>query len=330
MASNYISLIPTYRSLYNDVKRQKVFIKNVIEPEIQQASKTNDGSLDKEDFNKIRNYYGFGVPSIVGEGICTLHNHVMTQDERMASTFQGALTGLYDDFFDKTMLEHAEIRKMMDNPSGYKPGSSLEKLFIHFLKTIHKHLPDKENFSRAFDSVFTAQVDTAKQAKPGMSWDEIRDITFRKGGLSLLFYRSAFAHKMLTGEEEALFNAGALMQLGNDIFDVYKDAPQQIRTLLTSCQKIDEVRKVFESQLARTISFTEEAGFHDRDKKKFLNKLLLGISRCYVCLDQLERLEKKSGGIFTPSAYSREAMICDMEKPRNMISAIRYYLGYKL
>ena len=67
--SNLIKLIPTYSQLFRDARRQKKFVQTVLEPMIREASINNDGSLDEEDFNKIRTYYGFGVPAIVGGGI---------------------------------------------------------------------------------------------------------------------------------------------------------------------------------------------------------------------------------------------------------------------
>ena len=327
---NLIYFLPTYIDLQNDVSRQKVFIKNVLEADIVAARTENDGSLDDEDFTKIRKYYGFGVPAIVGEGFCALRGQTMTATERLTSTYQGALTGLYDDFFDKTLKSAEDIRAMMDDPANFHPASSLEKLFIHFLRKVHAGIPDKAFFSAAFDKVYQAQLDTGRQLSPSISWDEIREITFRKGGVSLLFYRSAFTHVLQSGEEKALYEAGGLMQLGNDIFDVYKDEKQGIRTFLTACEHIGQVREEFNTQLRKTLSSILEINYPQAQQKRYLQKLLLGISRCWVCLDKLEKLEVKSGGYFRPAGYSREEMICDMEIPANMLRSIKYYLSYHL
>ncbi|MEN8225120.1 MAG: hypothetical protein ABFS05_07135 [Bacteroidota bacterium] len=326
---NLFSLIPAYYALHKDVKRQKRFVKTVLEPDIENAIKGNDGTLDDADFQKVRGYYGFGVPAIVGESICTLRGKVMDTIERTANTYQGALTGLYDDFFDKTHLDKADIKKMMLNPASYAARTSLEKLFIHFLGMVHKNLSDQAYFTDMFNKVFQAQIDSGDQAEKGISRDAIKDITFRKGGYSLLFYRSVFHHKLHKGEEEALFNAGGLMQLGNDIFDVWEDEQQQIKTLLTSCKNINEVRQIFLGQLQKTAKLFQQSGFPHKNINTFLHKFVLGISRCLVCLDQLESLEHKTGGKFMPSAYTREELICDMEKPGNMLSSVRYYLAYK-
>jgi len=325
---NLYILPSAYHSLFRDVKRQKRFLKAVIEPEINNAIENNDGSLDEEDFRKIRSYYGFGVPAIVGEGFCTLRGKPMNKRERLANTYQGALTGLYDDFFDKTHLDHDSIRKIMDRPEGYEASSSLEKLFVRFLEKVHENLYDKAFFTSSFDQVFNAQVESNKQVSESLSMEMLKEVTFRKGGNSLLFYRSVFEHALRSGEESALFNAGGLMQLGNDIFDVYKDESQNVQTLVTTCGQIDQLRKIFSAQLKKTISLIKQTDFDKHDIQAYLQKLILGISRCYVCMDQLERLQKKTGGRFSPSEYSRKELICDMEKPGNILRSLRYFTGY--
>jgi len=322
-------MIPTYSALLRDVSRQKRFIRELLLPELRDAMKNNDGTLDDEDIKKITDYYGFGVPAIVGEGFCTLRGYPMNKSERIASTFQGALTGLYDDFFDKTHVDTNVIREMMENPAGFRPSTSLGKLFIRFLLKVHEHLPDRGTFGESFSSVFDAQMESRAQAGSDISRQDIREITFNKGGVSLLFYRSVFEHRLASGEADALYHAGALMQLGNDIFDAWEDSRAGINTLVTSCNNISEVKEVFSEQLGRTLALFGQTGYERRNISRFLHKFVLGISRCHVCLNQLERLERKTANSFIPSSYNREEMICDMEKPTNMFRSLKHYLQCK-
>lgn len=323
-------LIGTYSGLLRDVRTQRAYVRKVLEQDIALARQHNDGSLDEEDFSKIRKYYGFGVPAIVGEGFCTLRGIPMTAQERQTSTCQGALTGLYDDFFDKSHIAAGDIRNMMDDPLQYHAETSLEKLFVHFLSRVHSGLPDRGAFTSAFDRVYNAQQETILQLDPGLIREKILEITATKGGVSLLFYRSAFAHPLRQGEENALYLAGGLMQLGNDIFDVYKDHAQGIRTLVTSCRNIIEVRDEFNMQLKNTFAAMRRMDYPARNIKNHMHKFLLGMSRCWVCLDQLEKLEEKSGGRFSPGEYSRSELVCDMEKAGNILRSLRYYLSYPL
>ena len=323
---NLSRLIRAYRSLKADVRKQRLFLRDTLMQDVASARQNNDGSLDEEDFTKILRYYGFGVPAIVGEGICTLRGKAMSRRERLGISYQGALTGLYDDFFDKTNLPPDRIREMMDWPGRFNPDSSLEKLFIHFLRRVHENVPDKAYFSESFNKVFDAQLDSKSQKSQSLRAGDIIDITFKKGGLSLLFYRSVFPGRAGAAEEEALYHAGGLMQLGNDIFDVYRDSREDIQTLPTTCRNIAEVREVYAGKSARAIAAIRASGFQSRHIEKFLEKFLLGMSRCPVCLDQLASLENRSGNSFKPLEYERADLICNMEKPANILRSVRHFL----
>ncbi len=326
---NILRLLPTITTLFKEIRNQREFLNHTIEIDIKKASNTNDGTLDENDFNKMRNYYGIRVPSGIGESYCTLRGYKMTETERKASTYQGALTGLFDDFFDKTQFPVEQLKEMLDDPFKYNTTTSLEDLFIDFLKTVHLNIHATDFFNDMFNKVYHAQVESLKQLKPDISYEEIKRITFNKGGYSLLFYRSAFNNNLVENEYNALFNLGALMQLCNDIFDVYKDEKQKIRTLVTATDNTDNFRNIFNKQITKTYEMVKTLDYKEKNIKMFLSKFSLFFSRCFVCLDQLERLQKKNNNKFEPVKFSRKELICDMEKPINILRTLNHFLLYK-
>jgi len=59
----------------------------------------------------------------------------------------------------------------------------------------------------------------------------------------------------------------------------------------------------------------------------FLNILSIAIfSRCFVCLDQLESNERLTSNQFIVSAYSRNQLICDMDKKINMLRSAKKHI----
>ena len=319
-------LIPTFASMLCDFRKQRRFIRQVLENDIREAAISNDGTLDNKDFKKIRHYYGFGVPAIVGENFCTLRGIKMLPAERMASTYQGALTGLYDDFFDKSNLSREQIIKMMHEPGSYRVKTSLEKLFINFLLKVHENTPDLNLLNTAFDNVFEAQTGSLSQQDKAMSTDELIDVTIKKGGYSLLFYRSVFEHPMSNDERAAIYEIGGLMQLANDIFDVYEDSRQDIDTVITCSKHIQFVREIYEKQFQQAVKAVKRLDYPKNQVRRFLFKLSLGISRCHVCLDQLESVERSHGGVFEPGQLTRTELVCDMEKWRNKFRSASYFI----
>ena len=175
--------------------------------------------------------------------------------------------------------------------------------------------------------VFSAQLESKKQNAPGLSNEEIRRITLDKGGWSVLFYRAAMQHAFLPGEEAALYKMGGLMQFGNDVYDIYKDIQQGVHTLITTAVHIHEVRTQFREVMEESFDAVLSLGYRAGNTRKFLRLVSLSLcSRCFVFFDQLEKTEKISNGVFVPHKYSRQELVCDMEKFSNKWKTLRYFM----
>ena len=121
-------------SLIRNIKRQQQFITETLGPELEAAKKNSDNTLDETDFKKITKYYGLAVPAILGEALCVLRGYPMTLQERLACTYQGASTGLFDDFFDKHDMPDERLKDFIKTPEKLVGKNSSEKLFLHFYR----------------------------------------------------------------------------------------------------------------------------------------------------------------------------------------------------
>jgi hypothetical protein len=311
----------------SNINRQKKFIDKYISPQLAEAKKTADGSLDDNDLKKITGYYGLAVPAILGEAFCALRGERMTDKERMACTCQGAMTGLGDDFFDKQRLSEQGVKDFIEKPGQFKGNTASENLFLDFYKTALANAPQPVQMQEQIYKVFYAQLLSRQQDKPGLSYEVIKDITILKGSESLMYYRTAFVHPLRKGEKKMLCCLGGLMQLSNDIFDVYKDLQDGVSTLVTTATNIKELRFHYSALLQIGTEAAYRSGYAKKNIRKFLGLISIGIfSRCFVCLDQLERIEKKSGNVFDLKAYSRKDLICDMDTISNKLKSLRYHI----
>ena len=116
--SRFLQTLQIPFTVVSNINRQKRFIKKNIAPLLTEAQKEADGSLDESDIKKITGYYGLAVPAILGEAFCVLRGEPMTKKERMASTCQGAMTGLGDDFFDKQRLSEQGVKDFIERPGN--------------------------------------------------------------------------------------------------------------------------------------------------------------------------------------------------------------------
>ncbi len=309
------------------LKNQKKFIEENINPIVDKAIAVDDGSIDHEDIKKITKYYGLAVPAILGEAICVLRHKEMTLTERLVSSCQGAVTGLGDDFFDKKRLSEEALKSLIEYPELNSGNTELEKMALNFYKIALNNNAHPDMMKSQILKVFQTQLHSKKQTNPELSPNEIKAITFQKGGQSLLFYRTAFDNPMKKGEANMLYGLGGLMQLSNDIFDVYKDHQNGIYTLVTTTSKIKPLRDLYDEALNSGIQYAFQLEYNKKDIRKFLQILSIAIfSRCYVCLDQLESKELKTDNIFRPDLYTRKDLVCDMDTRKNKLKSLKYHM----
>ena len=309
-----------------NIRHQQDFLRKHLGEILEDAEKNSDGSLDSADFKKIYTYYGLAVPAILGEEIAMLTGRPMTERERLALSYQGAMTGLFDDFFDKHEMSEDRLLNFVENPGSINGNNSSERLFLHLFRKsldLSHHPAQTIEYLRR---VYLAQVESLQQNQPGLSREDIKKITIEKGGVSVLFYRSVFEREMIGKEENAFYRMGGLMQFGNDIFDVYKDSLQDIHTLMTTTRKVDLVRREFREMQAEAFGSFFATAYGWTATRRFLDMVELSLcARCYVCLDQLEKLEALNAGIFDPKKHSRAELICDLDNLKNKWRSIRYF-----
>jgi len=322
---NTIKLPSLLFSVLAKLKRQRRFMNASLESELTDYRQRNDGSLKADDFYKIRRYYGYAVPAVLGEAFCILRGAPMTIDEREASTSQGVITGIFDDFFDKQQLDFDRISKITNDPKSFQPENLVQEIFIKHWQNVLKRAGNKELLKETRDKILGSQQDSMEQENESIGFDRIKQVTFDKGGYSVLFYRSAFGHPLAAGEYEAVYNLGALFQMGNDIFDVYFDRQQNIKTLLTTTESINDVISVFNELRDKVVSLSYAMDYPSKRIRSFLMHLFPVVSRCEVCLAQLKRMELKYDG-FKPAVMSRQELVCDMEKPSNFWRSVKCYL----
>ena len=139
-----LALPGTISLVLKNIHVQKEFLTQHIDPILKNTLASNDGSIDEDDIRKINSYYGLAVPAILGEAFCTLRGTKMTSKERLASTAQGAMTGLFDDFFDKDYLSDTAVENIIHqkrNPGNKKAN---QVLFDIFYKFALDNCPDKK------------------------------------------------------------------------------------------------------------------------------------------------------------------------------------------
>jgi hypothetical protein len=326
--NNLFKLPAIYSRFLRNLKQQKKFLQTTICLDIEQAKKNNDSNSNESDFKKITSYYGNAVPAVLGEAYCELRGVKMSANERMALSYLGGSTGLFDDFFDKDKLPDSYIKSLIDDPFTAKGNNTKEKLFLKFYRIALENSRNPELVKEYSFKVMEAQIGSRKQTQPTIETEEIKEITFFKGGISLLFFRSALNDVPNQKESDLIYKAGSLIQLENDIFDIYKDQVDNIKTLATTATNIHKLRTIYKTLFHEVIDLLKQSDFENRNKNIFLMMLTSLVSRGFVCLDVLEKNEKLTNGVFEIKNYTRGQLICDMEKPVNFLKQFNYFAKF--
>jgi len=245
-------------------------------------------------------------------------------------TYLGAITGLFDDFFDKKKMSESYIKNLINNPQDEVGNDSNERLFINFYKKALENSVDINLVKNYFLKVFEAQIISKNQMHQDIKQDEIKNITYQKGGISILFYRSPFSEYLNKEEETMIYKLGSLGQFENDIFDIYKDYKDGIKTLATTETKINNLRKIYKSLMKEIFYLVHKTSYPIKNKIKFLRFISLIICRGIVCLDFLEKNEKLTNKVFTIEDYERKDLICNMENPKHVLKLFNYYAKCKI
>lgn len=320
-----LSLPPVYSFLLLKVYRQKKCVKSKLLPLLQEYRLHNDGSLKPEDFKKITDYYALGVPGILGESFSILRGSPLLHRERECLTFLGSISGLLDDLFDDPHKSPFHLEEFILRPERMKPTTTHEALLLQFYKLGLENSPHPHLLKQTAIKVFTAQKESTAQTAKEITPQQIEEITYAKGGNSFIFYRLGMEQRLEAAEQEFLYNLGGLMQLGNDIFDVWEDDRDGVRTVASICTNIPALRSDFQLKLEHTFALAKRTGYAPKNVERFRRISLMALARVFVCLDQFEKLQKKSGDHFSIKEYTRKELICDMQKPGNQLKSMYYF-----
>lgn len=304
---------------------QRLFMQQELRPFLQEHLSTNDGSIDKEDVRKIEQYYALAVPAILGEAFAQLRGRPLSHTERLAATFLGASTGLYDDLFDKKQLPEDYIDHMFHHTALIFPQDSFERMLIASWGKTQELCTAKELLAHFAVIIHKLQIRTKQQQTGNLSPQAIKQLTFDKGGYSVLLYMSLFYKEMPVADEKLFYHAGALLQLENDLFDVFKDSRSGIKTLVTHADDMAALRDLYAQKWMEVKEYLEQTTHEKKGRKAFARILCAIISRGFVCLDMLEKRQAQHKGVFNPMSFERKYLICDMERPVNLLKTIHYY-----
>lgn len=322
------SYIRAFRNVYKEIKIQKQYNKDFLIPYLNELEAKYNGNFQPEQKEKIEKYYGLFITSFLCSSYKRLYGKALTEDERKRATLFGILTPVGDDLFDIDKLDIENIRTITFEPESYTAITFSSHVAKEIQMYLLQHVPHKETYLEASENVLDIQVETVKQTSPSVSKDDLESITYTKGAVSVIIYHQCLDDVADKQMQEVLFLIGSLYQLGNDIFDLYKDVRDNIYTLVNTCEDFIALKQNFVERVRLQNKKIMALPYNEKNKKEFCIVMNTINARSMVALDQFIKLQKNKATKIDWWKMERKEMICDMEKPVNI--AKWFYYIWKL
>ena len=265
-------------------------------------------ALSAKETRRFRHYtYGTTYLAVL---FCTRLGRRRTARERYLFSNLAALACFFDDLVDAFRGQNPADWTLLETPEAYGRAADPRGLSLHFLKNICDKLPPERlpQFRELMQRVFRVEADGQQRGIPNLlKKSDLEKITAEKGGCSVLLFRCLLAEPVPENEQRFWREFGLLIQLCDDIFDLWHDRQAGTATLATFFAEQNDVRGLTQTFEQQAQVVASSAG-RVRGEIHFL----LAITR--VCLRHYAELLGKHGSL---PLDDRSLMVVDMERWRN-------------
>ena len=207
-----------------------------------------NGKFAPTTFKKIKKFQGI-QQFIINDSFTNFEDRTTNTKERENNKLYFILASLYDDLMDENLVSQSVLNEMFLHPEKANPNSFSETVLIDTHLKLLSRVYNKEAYQRVLNNIHQAQIDSLEQLKNDISLERILSITERKGGYSLLMCRHYI--EMATNEniDNCWYQLGGMIQMTNDLFDIYKDTMAGIYTFANTQNEFEKIKDQYVSQV---------------------------------------------------------------------------------
>lgn len=280
---------------------------------LHQIEQSLNGKFDAVTYKKVVKSHSVYLP-IVNDAFTLLHGRKTNEEEQFRSIQYFICSSLFDNFWDDKTHTPEQIEAITFSPLQYTANTFDEKTFLHAHTFLLAQMLDTTAYLQVLRNEFNAQKASMQQFNKDISNQTIQHITFEKGGNAVLMCRHYLDVQPTNSEEECWYLLGTMIQLSNDLFDIYKDLQQNIQTLPTRCTNAYEMETFFLAQVNKMKQ--NIAGLPYNQQQKFAFSLSMAAAYCLglTAIEQLKKLQNNQPKLPNFTDLPRKVLIVDMEK----------------
>ncbi len=270
--------------------------------------------LDKQAHKRM---FSLAIYAVAGSyPYVVLRGKSISKEENTSLTCLGAATALCDDLTDQFNYPLSALKTLFAEGVFHDKSNSTEIACYALYKRAMQTHPNPELFLKHLFDALEAQ-EQSKLQRQTIEYEKIWDITAEKGRLTNRLFLHFLHHRPDANEEAFAMQAGVTLQLLDDLFDLYEDLQDNIRTPVTTAKDLDELEALYIEQAKKTIHLLRAIG--GKHIKRAEAAVGFIFARGTIAIDQYRHFCHSTNQAFPPSVYQRKDLIVDMEKGGNLI-----------
>ena len=282
----------------------------------------HQGKFDSSAIKKAARFQGV-QQVFINDAFVQLSNRNTNTFERTSNKLYFILTGLYDDIIDQQILDEKSLNQLFEDPSLAKTDLFETKVLVDVHLSLLKRVQNIADYTSTLANIHQAQKDSLQQINSTINKDALLDITLRKGGYSLLMCRQYIDLPSSKELDICWYHLGGIIQITNDLFDIYKDLQEGIKTIPNSVKNVNEIQKVYEQLVNNFIISLQHLPFEKRKIDVLKIKLSPIPAFGYLAIHNLIKLQDQHKELPNLTTVPRKSLIIDMEKTANRIKLIQ-------
>jgi hypothetical protein len=294
-----------YVELWYNRRRTKALIE-----ELRQM--LNERELQLPERIERRIHFYTAVSAVSNHWFGLLRGKGPTPQEDMDGLLFGAVSPVIDDLMDSTDRTFEELE------ADTRQETAEQVLYHYLMQRLRPLRQINPYFDKYARLTHLAQNESLRQMRPEpMSIEELERISYEKGAYTMLLFRMVLRNPPVDGEEAAIYTLGAMLQLMDDLFDVWNDLQDGSQTLFTNT---GDVRAMEARYVQCENRFREQLLGLDlpmAQKRRAYVSIMGVVNRTHVAIHQFNSLKGDSERLnFT--GLSRKDLIVDMHRFSNL------------
>jgi hypothetical protein len=289
----------------------------------------HQGKFDPSAIKKAARFQGV-QQVFINDAFTQLVDRDSNSFESTSNKLYFTLTGLYDDIIDQQLIDEKTLNQLFEDPTLTQTDLFETKVLVDVHLNLLNRVKNISDYKSILTNVHQAQKDSLQQINTQIDKNALLDITLRKGGYSLLMCKQYIDLPNSKELDQCWYYLGGVIQITNDLFDIYKDLQEGIQTIPNTTKNLNDIEIVYNQLVHNFIQSLHQLPF-EKSKIDILKIKLSPIPAFgYIAIQNLSNIQGQQNTLPDLNKIPRKDLIIDMEKTVNRIKLIQEaYKVYK-